>query len=663
MALILPISAFQAPAHHVCCIPFLPLAPTYRSTPFTISTKIPTLCFRHCKLALVVSAMGDGETELPVSGRGLEEEEKEWEKEDTERSLSGESDEDVSPQDYEYVSQIKRVLELLKKNRDMLFGEIKLTIMIEDPRDVEQKKLFGIEDPTKLTRDDMVAALEDVHEGRIPKNRVALQLLAQEMLNWPELELKKNRLKVRKTAPFCQWPRPIHRINVNSSSDPQAVRRSRKERLYSRSRRRPRMVKKAVLIGCNYPGTKAELKGCVNDVRRMHRCLVERYGFDEGDIEVLIDTDRSFTQPTGANIRSAISRLIRSAKPGDFLFVHYSGHGTRVPAETGDDDDTGFDECIVPCDMNLITDDDFRELVDDLPKGCRLTVVSDSCHSGGLIQNVKEQIGESTKRDEEQNESEFSFSSFLKHTVHNALESRGIDIPLEGHDHHHRHRHHRHTEEEETSGNDVTGRGLHFRNRSLPLSTLVEILKQKTGKEDIDVGNIRPTLFDMFGEDASPKVKKFMKVLLQKFGVHGSQSEGGGDGGFMGLVGGLAIQFVKQKLGEHDENYAEPAMKTKVGSKEEVYAGAKNRALPKNGILISGCQSDQTSADANPTGSSDGAYGALSNAIQTILAQSDGNVGNRELVLTARKVLSRQGFKQQPGLYCSDDVVDEPFVC
>ncbi|KAG0496893.1 hypothetical protein HPP92_001584 [Vanilla planifolia] len=83
------------------------------------------------------------------------------------------------------------------------------------------------------------------------------------------------------------------------------------------------MVKKAVLIGCNYPGTKAELKGCVNDVRRMHRCLVERYGFDEGDIEVLIDTDRSFTQPTGANIRSAISRLIRSAKPGDFLFVHY----------------------------------------------------------------------------------------------------------------------------------------------------------------------------------------------------------------------------------------------------------------------------------------------------------------------------------------------------
>lgn len=116
-----------------------------------------------------------------------------------------------------------------------------------------------------------------------------------------------------------------------------------------------RMGKKAVLIGCNYPGTKAELRGCINDVKRMHQCLIRRYGFSEDDIEILIDTDDSYTQPTGKNIRSALARLVRSADPGDFLFVHYSGHGTRLPAETGEDDDTGYDECIVPTDMNLIT--------------------------------------------------------------------------------------------------------------------------------------------------------------------------------------------------------------------------------------------------------------------------------------------------------------------
>lgn len=115
------------------------------------------------------------------------------------------------------------------------------------------------------------------------------------------------------------------------------------------------MAKKAVLIGINYPGTKAELRGCINDVKRMYNCLLNRYGFAEEDITVLIDTDDSYTQPTGRNIRKALSDLVGSAESGDCLFVHYSGHGTRLPAETGEEDDTGFDECIVPCDMNLIT--------------------------------------------------------------------------------------------------------------------------------------------------------------------------------------------------------------------------------------------------------------------------------------------------------------------
>ena len=115
------------------------------------------------------------------------------------------------------------------------------------------------------------------------------------------------------------------------------------------------MTKKAVLIGCNYPGTKAELKGCINDVKRMCRCLVDRNGFYEDNITILIDTHDSYTLPTGKNVRKALNDLVLSSKPGDFLFVHYSGHGTRLPAETGEDDDTGYDECIVPCDMNLIT--------------------------------------------------------------------------------------------------------------------------------------------------------------------------------------------------------------------------------------------------------------------------------------------------------------------
>ncbi|CBI24133.3 unnamed protein product, partial [Vitis vinifera] len=369
------------------------------------------------------------------------------------------------------------------------------------------------------------------------------------------------------------------------------------------------MGKKAVLIGCNYQGTKAELKGCINDVNRMYNSLVNRFGFSQDDITVLIDTDPDGVQPTGKNIRRALLNLIRSAQPGDILFVHYSGHGTRLPAETGEDDDTGYDECIVPTDMNLITDDDFRSFVDKVPEGCRITIVSDSCHSGGLIDEAKEQIGESTRLQQEQESgSGFGFKSFLHQTED--VDEGGVDA-------------------------EYGDRG-YVKSRSLPLSTLIEILKQKTGKDDIDVGKLRPTLFDVFGEDASPKVKKFMNVVMNKL-------QQGGE--------------------ENNEDYAKPALETEVGSKQEVYAGSGKRALPDNGILISGCQTDQTSADASPSGNSAEAYGALSNAIQTIIEESDGSIRNQELVLKARETLKRQGFTQRPGLYCSDHHADAPFIC
>ncbi|KAK6154563.1 hypothetical protein DH2020_008811 [Rehmannia glutinosa] len=437
------------------------------------------------------------------------------------------------------------------------------------------------------------------------------------------------------------------------------------------------MAKKAVLIGCNYPGTKAELKGCINDVRRMYKCLVDRYGFSEEDITVLIDTADSHTQPTGGNIRAALADLVSSAEPGDVLFVHYSGHGTRLPAETGEDDDTGYDECIVPTDMNLITANNasyfhsyklirssqnyylYLHWIGRLLCEFRdLMMGDDDAFFGGLIDEAKEQIGESTKRNrKENNESGFGLNNLLLKSVEDAIESRGIHIPIEMRFSHHHRRHHQEDEGKQELAEGYQGQ-YYLKNKSLPLSTLIEILKQKTGKDDIDVGKLRPTLFDVFGDDASPKVKKFMKVILNKL-----QGLDHGEGGFLGAVGGLALQFLRHKLEENDDGYAKPALETNVGSKQEVYAGPTKGSLPDSGILISGCQTDQTSADATPSGDASRAYGALSNAIQTIIAETDGQVSNRELVLKAREMLKKQGFVQRPGLYCSDDYVNARFVC
>lgn len=307
-------------------------------------------------------------------------------------------------------------------------------------------------------------------------------------------------------------------------------------------------------------------------------------------------------------------------------------------------------------------DQDFRELVQKVPDGCLFTIVSDSCHSGGLLDSAKEQIGNSTKQNKTQSRepeerpasgSGSGFRSFLKETVRDVFESEGIHIP------HSRHGHSQYGGDDQDEAYEQPSRDGRTKNRSLPLSTLIEMLKEQTGKDDIDVGSIRMTLFNIFGDDASPKIKKFMKVMLGKF-HQGQSGEEGGGGGVMGMVGALAQEFLKAKLEGNEEEAFKPALEQEVHSVDEVYAGTKAWA-PNNGILISGCQTSQTSADATtPQGVS---FGALSNAIQSILSEKHGKVTNKDLVMKAREMLAKQGYTQQPGLYCSDEHVHVAFIC
>ena len=175
------------------------------------------------------------------------------------------------------------------------------------------------------------------------------------------------------------------------------------------------------------------------------------------------------------------------------------------------------------------------------------------------------------------------------------------------------------------------------------------MLRENTGEDDVGVGTIRATLFRHFGDDASPKVKKFVQAMaagkLRRQG--GKLPEGDDNGERVETLGRAALASGQEARGV-----------------KEVYAGtAASVPLPRNGVLISGCQTDQTSGDA--TTAEGVSYGLLSNAIQTILARNKrGAVTNRELVLKARELLSKQGATaQQPGLYCSDEHASAPFIC
>lgn len=145
------------------------------------------------------------------------------------------------------------------------------------------------------------------------------------------------------------------------------------------------MGRSALLIGCNYPGTKAELRGCINDVWDFKQTLTQCMGFDEGNIAIMIDTDQQYTQPTGKNIKAHLSKMVTEAQDGDLLFVHFSGHGTQVPSDDPEEKDSK-DEAICPCDMNIITDADLTLIFAPLAeKDVKLTFVADCCHSGTML--------------------------------------------------------------------------------------------------------------------------------------------------------------------------------------------------------------------------------------------------------------------------------------
>ncbi|CAE7211037.1 unnamed protein product [Rhizoctonia solani] len=151
--------------------------------------------------------------------------------------------------------------------------------------------------------------------------------------------------------------------------------------------------RKALLVGCNYPGGTAPLDGCVNDVFNIKRFLVEHFGYEDENIRVLSDSESSHGEigealPTRTNIVRYIRWLVGDAQPDDSLFFHFSGHGSNQEDLDGDEYD-GMDESICPTDYEtagVLVDDELHELlVKPLPEGAGLTALFDSCHSGSVL--------------------------------------------------------------------------------------------------------------------------------------------------------------------------------------------------------------------------------------------------------------------------------------
>ena len=138
--------------------------------------------------------------------------------------------------------------------------------------------------------------------------------------------------------------------------------------------------KKALLVGINYTGTQNELFGCINDVNSVK----ERIN-NEGFTTINTLTDLTVKTPTRVNILDEFKKLLVYSEPGDLLFFLYSGHGSYILDKNGDEKD-GYDELLVSCDLQGITDDELKILIlQYLKKDVTLFAMFDCCFSGTIL--------------------------------------------------------------------------------------------------------------------------------------------------------------------------------------------------------------------------------------------------------------------------------------
>lgn len=132
----------------------------------------------------------------------------------------------------------------------------------------------------------------------------------------------------------------------------------------------------ALCVGINdYPGSGSDLAGCVNDAHDWHVTLLSR-GYD---VRMLLDGEANKKSIVEV-IRERLSRL----KAGDRFVFTFSGHGTWIPDRDGDEID-GRDEALCCYDYasgGLLVDDEMFEMFKNRAFGSRVTLLSDSCHSG-----------------------------------------------------------------------------------------------------------------------------------------------------------------------------------------------------------------------------------------------------------------------------------------
>jgi hypothetical protein len=162
----------------------------------------------------------------------------------------------------------------------------------------------------------------------------------------------------------------------------------------------------AVLVGVNnYTNLdrQYQLQGAANDVALMQSVLRSR-GFADDHILIVADGISGAQAPTRQGIMGALAAITQKAQHGDFVYLHFSGHGSQQPEDAARTDrghkPDGMNEIFLPRDVgtwserdtsvsNAIVDFEINAVITALRnKGVFVWAVFDSCHSASMARGA-----------------------------------------------------------------------------------------------------------------------------------------------------------------------------------------------------------------------------------------------------------------------------------
>ncbi|KAL7622014.1 hypothetical protein AAE478_007515 [Parahypoxylon ruwenzoriense] len=162
----------------------------------------------------------------------------------------------------------------------------------------------------------------------------------------------------------------------------------------------------ALLVGIDsYPKDHSPLNSCARDVREISKCLEKNTPATLHTTVLVAAAEDDPPDPAGhqegrptyPNVMSSLQRITEQAEAGDMVYIHYSGHGTRVPPgrrnafsnhNTGDLAWVVLQDSEAGVRVRYLHGSHLAQKIRGMvAKGLRVTLVLDCCHAGSVMRD------------------------------------------------------------------------------------------------------------------------------------------------------------------------------------------------------------------------------------------------------------------------------------